>query len=251
MARVAQCFRIGPMRLVYSLAVLLVTLAASSAAPADLVEPVLRLPASTTPGAVRVALTLDACGGGTDMRILSTLVENRIPATIFATGIWLRRNAAALTFLKAHPDLFEIENHGARHVPAIDRPASVYGIAAAGSAEGVAREVLGGAEAVQGAGLPRPRWFRGATAKYTRTAMGQVERLGFRIAGYSLNADGGSLLGAAATEHRVKAARDGDVILGHVNQPTHAAGAGLVRGVLALKARGVVFVRLKEVEGAM
>lgn len=237
------------MRLVLSLAVFLFAAAAASAA--GLVEPALRLPASASPGTVRVALTLDACGGGTDMRILTALVENGIPATIFATGIWLRRNPGAVAVLKAHPGLFEVENHGARHVPAIDRPVSVYGIAAAGSAEGVSKEVLGGAEAVQAAGLPRPRWFRGATAKYTATAMAQVEALGFRIAGYSLNADGGSLLGAAATEKRMNSARDGDVIIGHVNQPTHAAGAGLVRGLLALKARGVVFVRLKDVEGTI
>lgn len=238
------------MRAVITLAALVFAVTAASAAPADLVEPTLRLPASTSPGAVRVALTLDACGGGTDKRILSALVENRIPATIFATGVWLRRNAEALAVMKAHPDLFEVENHGARHVPAIDRPASVYGIAAAGSAEGVAREVLGGVEALRGAGLPGPRWFRGATAKYTRTAIAQIETLGFRIAGYSLNADGGSLLGAGTTELRLKAARDGDVIIGHFNQPTHAAGRGLVKGILALKARGVVFVRLNDIDGA-
>lgn len=237
------------MRFVLSLAVFLSAVAAASAA--GLVEPTLRLPASTSPGAVRVALTLDACGGGTDMRILSVLVKQRIPATIFATGLWLQRNAQAQNVLKAHPDLFEVENHGARHVPAIDRPLSVYGIAAAGSAEGVAREVQGGAAALAAAGLPRPRWFRGATAKYTSTAIARIEALGFRIAGYSLNGDGGSLLGAAATERRVGAARDGDVIIGHINQPRHAAGAGLVKGLLALKARGVVFVRLKDVEGSM
>lgn len=238
------------MRILLSLAAFLFAVAATSAAPADLVEPTLRLPTSTSPGDVRVALTLDACGGGTDKRILSALVENRVPATIFATGVWLRRNAEALAVMKAHPDLFEIENHGARHVPAVDRPLSIYGIAAAGSADAVSREVLGGADAVTGSGLPRPRWFRGATAKYTSTAIAQIETLGFRIAGYSLNADGGSLLGAGTTEHRLMAARDGDVIIGHINQPTHAAGSGLVKGILALKARGVVFVRLKDIDGA-
>jgi peptidoglycan/xylan/chitin deacetylase (PgdA/CDA1 family) len=58
-------------------------------------------------GSGRVALTLDACGGKTDTRILSALVENRIPATIFVTGIWLKRNAAAVEVMRAHPDLFE------------------------------------------------------------------------------------------------------------------------------------------------
>lgn len=76
------------------------------------------------------------------------------------------------------------------------------------------------------AGLSQPHWFRGATAKYTATSIAQIQALGLRIAGYSLNADGGSLLGAMATEHRVEAARDGDVLIAHVNQPTHPAGAG-------------------------
>jgi peptidoglycan/xylan/chitin deacetylase (PgdA/CDA1 family) len=57
--------------------------------------------------APQVALTLDACSGQTDMRILNTLVENHIPSTIFVTGRWLKRNAEALAVLKAHPDLFE------------------------------------------------------------------------------------------------------------------------------------------------
>lgn len=239
------------MRLAVTLAALLLAAGAASAAPAKLVEPGLHLPPASTRGEVRVAVTLDACGGRTDMRILSALVDNRIPATIFATGIWLRHNPDAVAVLKAHPDLFEIENHGARHVPAIDRPLSVYGIPGAGSADGVAAEVRGGAEALGKAGLPAPHWFRGATAKYTPSAMTEIEGLGFRIAGYSINADGGSLLGAATTARNVERARDGDVLIAHINQPTHAAGAGLVKGLLALKARGVTFVRLVDAEGGV
>ena len=236
------------MRVALSLVISLVAAAAAAAGPAVLVEPGLRLPAAPRAGEVRVALTLDACGGATDMRVLSALIDNRIPATIFATGIWLRRNPQAVAMLKAHAELFEIENHGASHVPAVDRPLKVYGISSAGSAEGVAREVLGGAEALERAGLTRPRWFRGATAKYTPSAVAEIERLGFRVAGFSINADGGSLLGAATTAHRVEAAGDGDVLIAHVNQPGHAAGAGLVKGLLALSARGVTFVRLADVD---
>ncbi|RWD98354.1 polysaccharide deacetylase family protein, partial [Mesorhizobium sp.] len=69
---------------------------------AALVEPTLHLKLQR--GGGRVALTLDACGGKTDTRILSALVENGIPATIFVTGIWLKRNAAAVEILRAHPD---------------------------------------------------------------------------------------------------------------------------------------------------
>ena len=215
-----------------------------------LVEPVLRLRRVAGPGD-RVALTLDACSGRTDNRILSALVDNNIPATIFISGRWLKRNAEAMTVLNAHPELFELENHGARHVPAVDVATRVYGIKAAGSSAAVEAEVLGGAAALTGAGEPAPRWFRGATAKYDETAIAEIRKLGFKIAGYSINADGGSLLGAATTEKRLASARDGDVIIAHINQPTHPAGRGLVKGLLDLKSRGVMFVRLDDAGGTI
>jgi peptidoglycan/xylan/chitin deacetylase (PgdA/CDA1 family) len=241
-----------------SVLLLAVAVALSSAASADprpakakpaapkLVEPVMRIAPSG--GAGRVALTLDACGGRTDKRILDALVDNRIPATIFITGLWLKHNATALAVMRAHPDLFELEDHGARHRPAVDVPARIYGVRAAGSPEAVTAEVENGATALENAGASKPHWFRGATAKYDASAMTLIEKLGYRIAGYSLNADGGSLLGATVTERRVARAKDGDVIIAHINQPRHPAGAGLVKGLLELKAKGVTFVRLQDAE---
>lgn len=213
-----------------------------------LVEPRLNLRiAEASKDAPRVALTFDACMGKTDERILSTLVDNRIPATIFVTARWLRRNAPTAALFAAHPDLFEIEDHGAEHVPAVDRPVKVYGIAAAGSAAAVASEVTGGASAIAAVGLQPPRWFRGATAKYSPSAIAEIRGLGLTVAGYSINGDGGALLGAAAAERAFSKARDGDVIIAHLNQPGREAGAGVVRGILDLKARGYRFVRLEDV----
>jgi peptidoglycan/xylan/chitin deacetylase (PgdA/CDA1 family) len=223
---------------------------AQSKAPAHrgpkLVEPVLRLsPSGLANG--RVALTLDACGGQTDRRILDALVDNHIPATIFVTGLWLKHNADALAVMLAHPELFELEDHGAHHKPAVQEPVTIYGVKAAGSPQAVTDEVTNGALDMVAAGVGEPQWFRGATAKYDAPAMALIAKLGYRIAGFSLNADGGSLLGAATTQRRVEAAKDGDVIIAHINQPTHAAGEGLVKGLLALKAKGVTFVRLNDV----
>lgn len=212
-----------------------------------LVEPHLALTAQ--PGAgPRVALTFDACSGKTDPRILSTLVDNRIPATIFATARWLRHNPEAIAILKAHPDLFEVENHGAQHIPAVDRPATVYGIPAAGSPQAVAAEVTGGAEALVAAGFPKPTWFRGATARYSPSAIVQIGTLGYRVAGYSINGDDGALAPSAMVEKRLATAKDGSVIIAHINQPTRPAGSGIAAGILALKARGVTFVRLMDAD---
>lgn len=223
--------------------------AASASHAVPLLEPTLRLKPHEDGGTPRVALTLDACGGRTDERILSALVENRIPATIFVTGTWLKRNAAALGIMRAHPDLFELENHGGHHIPAVDTPRKIYGISSAGSPDAVLAEVEEGADALAKAGEPAPKWFRGATAQYSPSAIALIRKLGFKIAGYSINGDGGSLLSAKETARRVAAAKDGDVIIAHINQPTHAAGEGLVKGLLELKAKGVHFVRLDDADG--
>lgn len=217
----------------------------SAASPPKLVEPSLHLHASAS-GTIRVALTFDACDGQVDLRILDALLTSNIPATIFVTGKWLARNPEAFAKMLTRPDLFEIEDHGARHLPAVDFPTEIYGIKAAGSPAAVEAEVTGGAQDILKAGGVAPHWFRGATAKYDASAMAQITGLGLEIAGYSLSGDGGSVLSEKETARRIGGAQDGDVILSHINQPHHAAGAGVVAGIAALLARGVVFVRLED-----
>lgn len=228
-----------------AITVLMASAATCAFAGDGLLEPTLKM--QTAKGnAVRVAVTLDACMGKTDFRILDTLVAEKIPATIFVTARWLRNNPQALAIMLDHPDLFELENHGENHIPAVDKPTLIYGIAAAGSTEAVQQEVEGGRLAIAAATGHQPQWFRGATAKYTRTSMATINQLGERVAGFSINGDGGSLLGAGATAKHIAAAKDGDVIISHINQPTHEAGEGVVKGLLALKARGVIFTRLDD-----
>jgi peptidoglycan/xylan/chitin deacetylase (PgdA/CDA1 family) len=197
-------------------------------------------------GATRVALTFDACMGKTDSRILDTLVQQQVPATIFVTARWLRSNPEALAVMLAHPDLFELEDHGLNHIPAVDQPTLIYGIAAAGSPAAVDKEVRGGADAMLAHGIAQPLWFRGATAKYSPSAIAQIRAMGYRVAGYSVNGDSGASLPAKAVEKNYASAKDGDVLISHINQPTHSSGEGVAKGILDLKARGVQFVRLQD-----
>jgi peptidoglycan/xylan/chitin deacetylase (PgdA/CDA1 family) len=218
-----------------------------NASAVKLVEPHLHVSRSGK-GAPRIALTFDACMGKTDPRILNTLLDQHIPATIFVTGRWLKTNPDALAIFLAHPDLFELEDHGAMHIPAVDRPTLVYGIPAAGSPEAVAQEVKGGADAMVAHGIPQPRWFRGATAKYSLSSIAQIRAMGYRIAGYSVNGDAGASLIPKMVEKQYASAKDGDVIISHINQPTHASGEGVAASILALKAKGVQFVRLQDID---
>lgn len=231
---------------------LLALLLAAASRPADaasngLLEPRLFI-AKGGPSKPRVALTFDACGGEVDLRILSTLIDNRVHATIFVTRKWLRSNSFATGVLQANSDLFQLENHGAEHVPAVLGTEKVDGITPAGTLEGVTAEVDGGARAIIAAGSPQPRWYRGATALYSPAALQTIRGMGFAIGGYSLNGDHGASDSTADAAKQVGSAKDGDVILSHINQPRRPAGEGVVQGVLALKAKGITFVRLDQVE---
>ena len=129
----------------------------------DLVEPSLHIPTGLASGP-EVALTLDACSGDVDYRILDMLVDHQVPATIFVTGRWLRRNPDATAILVKHPELFELEDHGLNHVPAVLGTEKPYGLEPAGTVEAVLAEVDGGAIAVRSATHQRPHWYRDATA---------------------------------------------------------------------------------------
>lgn len=196
-----------------------------------------------------IALTLDACGGGVDQGIIDFLIEHRIPATIFATRRWLRRNSQALESLKAHAELFDIENHGANHRPAIigvDR--EIYGIPGVADLAVVKREVADGATAVEAATGIAPRWYRGATANYDIEAIKAIEAMGYKVAGFSVNVDHGGLFSKARVASRLKKARSHDIILAHLNRPASGTGAGLAEGLAWLQEQGFRFVTLRDSE---
>lgn len=216
-----------------------------SAQAQSLIEPRLTIKPGTSRGPY-VALTFDACMGKADERILQALIDHHIRATIFVTARWLKYNSQAIAQIKAHPELFEVENHGMRHVPAVDVPVTVFGLAAAGSAPAVQTEVDGGTAAIEKIFGSRPTWFRGATGKYTERSEAQIQKLNYRIAGYSVLGDGGASFSKQKAASTIGNAKDGDVIVAHINQPKKPAGLGVVEGILKLKAAGFIFLRLQD-----
>lgn len=219
---------------------------ATPVAASGLVEPHMHF--SPPSGVRQVAVTLDACMGEVDMRILDTLLTASIRATIFATRRWIEHNPRIVGFLKTHRDLFAVQNHGAQHIPCVIGTEKPYGLAPAGTADGVFAEVMGGQQAVTGAFGISPKWFRDASALYTRDALDLIGTMGFRIGGFSLNGDLGASVPADVAQSRISAAKSGDVIIAHANQPHRAAGQGVASGLLALRARGFDFVHLDEVD---
>ena len=207
-----------------------------------------RLAAAASAGP-RLALTLDACTGQYDDDLIQFLIRRRIPATIFATKKWLDRNPRGVSIITAHLDLFDVEDHGENHIPAvIGAGRKVYGIPGEPDLDHLRREVTAGALAIQAATGIAPRWYRGATAVYDAQAIGEIGRLGYRIAGFSVNADAGATLGKGAIVERLAHVRAGDVIIAHMNKPASDSAEGLAVGLKALLDRGFVFVRLDQAD---
>ncbi len=142
--------------------------------------------------------------------------------------------------------MFEIENHGAQHLPAIDVPMQLFGLKAAGSADAIKTEIEGSETAVNEVFNTKPTWYRGAGAQYTEASLALVRTLNFKPAGFSILGDGGALWSSVHAAKAIAEAKDGDVIIAHINQPAKPAGAGVVEGILKLRANGFTFVTLNE-----
>lgn len=197
----------------------------------------------------RLALTLDACTGKFDYDLIEFLIVNRIPATIFATKKWLEENPFGVSIIKKHLNLFDVENHGENHIPAvIGKGRKVYGIPGEPDAVHLRREVAEGARAIQEIIGVTPHWYRGATAEYDPQAIAEIERMGYKIAGFSVNADVGATLGKVAIEERLKHVKPGDVIIAHMNRPESDTAEGLTVSLNYLLSKGYVFVRLDRVD---
>lgn len=191
------------------------------------------------------ALTLDACDGGYDADLVAFLIEHRIPATVFVTGRWLERNPGAIRQLLAHADLFDVENHGASHVPAfVGKDRRVHGIAGAADLAEVKHDIVRGAAAIERVTGASPRRYRGATSSYDERVLDAIRQMGYEVTGFSVNADFGARLSRERVVGRLSTVRHGDIILAHVNRPRSATAEGLATGLKMLQERGFRFVKL-------
>lgn len=198
-----------------------------------------------------VALTFDACGGSggnsVDRDLLELLVAEEVPATLFLNARWLRANPDQMDALAARPDLFELANHGTRHVPLSVTGRAAYGIGGTAGAGEVWDEVVENHELLTEVRGAPPRWFRSGTAHYDDVAVDIVRSLGEIPVGFDVNADAGATLGPHEVESALAAARAGSIVLAHLNRPSGGTAEGLAAALPGLRARGLGFGRLADV----
>ncbi|MFB7911250.1 polysaccharide deacetylase family protein [Kitasatospora sp. NPDC059146] len=201
-------------------------------------------------GQQATALTFDACGGPGGSRYDAELIDflraHEVPATLFLNARWIDANPRTFEQLAADP-LFEIGNHGTVHRPLSVTGRSAEGIAGTGGVGEVYDEVAGNAHKLTELLGHPPRFFRSGTAYYDDVAVRVVADLGERIAGFTVNADGGATLPAAEVRQEVASAPPGAIVIGHMNQPGHGTARGVAAALPGLLAAGRRFVRLSDV----
>jgi peptidoglycan/xylan/chitin deacetylase (PgdA/CDA1 family) len=196
-----------------------------------------------------LALTFDACGskrsGDYDEALISFLIQENIPATLFISSRWIDAHRDEFLKLAANP-LFEIGNHGKNHRPLSTSGRSAYGIKGTADIPGVVEEVEDNGRKIQLLTGRKPRWFRSGTANYDEVAVRIVQELGYAIAGFGVNGDQGGTLPSGAVRRTLLRARPGDIVLCHMNRPGGGTGQGVRHAVPLLRERGFRFVTLSE-----
>jgi peptidoglycan/xylan/chitin deacetylase (PgdA/CDA1 family) len=209
------------------------------------------------PGVVRelptsrrlIALTFDACGGrggsGYDQALISFLRRREVPATLFLNSRWIDANPAVFRQLAGEP-LFEIANHGTRHLPLSVTGRSAYDITGTRNAGQVYDEVARNqAKLSRLLGVP-PRFFRAGTAYSDDVAARIVTAMSDHLVTFAVNGDAGATFTPWQVESTVTAAPAGSIVLCHMNHPSSGTAQGIAAAVPRLIAAGYRFVRLSD-----
>jgi peptidoglycan/xylan/chitin deacetylase (PgdA/CDA1 family) len=209
------------------------------------------------PGVVRdlhtarrvIALSFDACGGpgGSeyDEALIEFLRRREVPATLFLNSRWIDENPAVFRQLRGEP-LFELANHGTRHLPLSVTGRSAYGIGGTRDAGEVYDEVATNqVKLTRLLGAP-PRYFRAGTAYSDDVAAQIVTAMDVSLVTFSVNGDGGATFTPEEVRSTVAAAPAGSIVLCHMNHPRGGTAQGIAAAVPQLTASGYRFVRLSD-----
>ena len=194
-----------------------------------------------------IALTFDACGGphgsGYDVRLINFLIKEQVPATLFINARWIDANNAVFMALAKNP-LFEIENHGFRHLPLSVNGRSVYGIKGTAGVSEVSDEILLNQRRIEKLTGRKPLFFRSGTAYYDDVALKISREMGVKIAGYNVLGDAGATYTAEQVKKACLNATPGSIILLHMNHPEKHTAEGIIKAVPELRRQGFSFVKL-------
>ena len=196
-----------------------------------------------------IVLTFDACGGtpgkAYDEALIQYLRREKIPATLFFTGVWIKDHPEIFTDLAEDP-LFEVANHGYRHKPLSVNGEKAYGIPGTSSIEEAYDEIMLNQDLIRSKSGQTPRYFRSGTAYYDDVAVDLIKKLGLIPVNYNVLGDAGATFTKEQIIRSMETAEPGAIILFHMNHPDKPIAEGVEKGVERLRKKGFSFVTLGE-----
>lgn len=195
-----------------------------------------------------ICLTLDACGSlndGYDRKLLDFLIAEQIHASLFINARWIDKNMELFRLLADNP-LFDLQNHGMNHLPASVNGRSVYGLKGTSDIAALVDEVESCRLKIAGLTGIETTYYRSGTAYYDEVAIKVVNRLGQKVAGFSVLGDAGCTYTAEQVEKTISQVQANDIIIAHMNHPEKQTAEGLIPALKKLKERGFVFTTLRD-----
>lgn len=197
----------------------------------------------------QAVLTLDACGGpggsGYDAALIETLRSTSTPATLFINRRWAQQNPS-ITQELVEDLLFEIGNHGTRHLPLSVTGQAAYGIAGTADLAEAYAEVAENQRYFQETYGVDLKHFRSGTAHVDEVAVEMAAMLNVDVVNFSLNADAGATFSASEVQAALAAVQPGDICIGHFNQPQSGTAAGIASALEAAAEDGIEWISLAQ-----
>lgn len=197
----------------------------------------------------KIALTFDACGGdygsGYDEKLMSFLIEENIPVTLFINARWIDENKDVFLDLSKNP-LIQIENHGTNHSPLSVNGGEAWGIQATESPKEVYEEIMKNHQTVKNLTGREMTLFRSGTAYYDEVSVKIANELGYDIVNFDILGDAGATYTREQVKNALLQAKSGSIALLHMNQPRSETAEGVKQAIPLLKEMGFEFVTLND-----
>jgi peptidoglycan-N-acetylglucosamine deacetylase len=189
----------------------------------------------------QIALTFDACETITpsyfDEKILSYLIKEQIPFTVFMTGKFANRNSSRLKEISRLP-FVEIENHSFYHHQHMERL----------TPDEIRREVIALDDLMKNMIGKKTKYFRFPGGNYDGKTLEQVEGMNYRVVHWTFPSGDADkkVTPERLTKWVVDKAKPGDILIFHMNGRGYSTGDALPDIVSALRKKGIKFVKLED-----
>lgn len=188
-----------------------------------------------------VALTFDACETRTasrfDEKILSYLIEEKIPFTVFMTGRFANRNRKRLQEISQLP-FVEIENHSFNHHQHMERL----------TADEIRKEAQELDELMMKMIGRKTKYFRFPAGNYDGKTLRAIEDLHYKVVSwtYPSGDPDKSITPSRLTDWTLSKTSTGDILIFHINGRGYGTGEALPSIIRKLREKGLKFIKLED-----